>query len=231
VLDAQQLRWASDLQPVDGDYSLPGYYDIDHGRRFRYYRASTVGHNTLLVNGFNQALGAETEIVAFRAKPTEPAVVVLDLTAAYPDCLRVRRGFALIDGKHVLIVDELTPKKKMTVAWQMHTKAVPSGEQVVKLVQKDASKADKEFFVRILEPATGKFTIQKDPGGAQPGEAPSAGIHKLVATWSDVEEPIRIAVYLSSDAKPVAYLREPLDGPLWYWIDWAGKAPDPQRAA
>jgi len=227
VLDAQQVRWATDLPPVDGDYSLPGYFDVDHGRRFRYYRTSTVGHNTLVVNGFNQLLGIETEIVAFSAKSPGLAVVVLDLTPAYPDCLRVRRGFALIDQQHVLIVDELTPKKELTVAWQMHTKHLQPtapGGQMVRLEHNDG-KGVKEFFVRILGPTepSVEFTNQA-AAGTQPGEAPSADVRKLVATMNNVVSPIRIAVYLSPLREPIAKLPVPLNGPLWSWIDWAGPA-------
>ena len=66
VLDALQVRWAVDIPPVSGsvdypsDYLLPGYFDIDLERRFRYYRTSTIGHNTLAIDGFNQPLGART---------------------------------------------------------------------------------------------------------------------------------------------------------------------------
>jgi hypothetical protein len=220
VFDALQLRWASDLQPVDGDYLLPGYFDVDQGRRFRYYRTSTAGHNTLVVNGFNQPLGVETEIVAFGETP-DLALVVLDLTPAYPDCLRVRRGFALIKQRDVLIVDELTPKQELSVAWQMHTKAKATGGRVVTLRQDDNNVA-REFFVQILEPQKAEFTIEAAQG-TQPGETPSEDMRKLVATLPKVAAPTRISVYLSAQSNPPAMLPEPVDGPLWAWIDWAGE--------
>jgi hypothetical protein len=228
VLDALQVRWATDIASVDahdgyyGDYSLPGYFDIDQGRRFRYYRTGTVGHNTLVINGFNQPLGVHTEIIGFRDASPDLVVVVVDLTAAYPDCLRLRRGFALIQGRHVLIVDEVTPKDKMTVAWQMHTKAQASPGMLARLAQKSKDGQTKEFFVRILEPKDTEFTVE-EARVTQPGEAPNTDISKLAATLPGVAEPTRISVYLSAKPEAIDPLPAPLSGPLWTWLEWSGK--------
>lgn len=222
VLDAQNVRWAIDLAPVDAetadcaaDYQLPGYFDIDLERRFRYYRTGTIGHNTLLVNGFNQALGVDTEIIAFGEKPPAVALVVMDLTAAYPDCLRVRRGFALIEGREVLIVDELTPKQPVNVVWQMHTRAQARSGRVAELTQ-DA----KRFYVRILEPQSTEFVVQAAEV-RQPREAPNKDVRRLVATLPNVALSARLAIHLSASATPPAKLPDPLGGPLWSWIAWA----------
>ena len=155
-------------------------------------------------------------------------VAVIDLTGAYPDCLRVRRGFALIGGQHVLIVDELTPKQKMTVAWQMHTRAAvttaAAREGVVARFAQDLDGAEKEFFAQILEPKDKDvvFTVE-EARVTQPREAPNTGIRKLVATLPKVVDPTRICVFLSAASTPVTALPKPLDGPLWRWIEWAGE--------
>lgn len=220
VLDALKERWATDLEPVEHDYYLPGYFDVEQGRRFRYYRPSTAGHNTLLINGFNQALDIETEIVAFREVPGL-VVVVADLTPAYPDCLRIRRGFALVDGLHVFIVDEIVPKKKMTVTWQMHTRAVPEeqGNRVV------LTKGRKKFFVELMSPE--RVALLAQPATVtQPGEGPNlCDVRKLVATFTKVKKPLRIEVHLSPQPNPPRPLPGPLNEPLWRWICWAGETP------
>lgn len=221
VLDASNVRWAIDHAPREApseafyaDYKLPGYFDIELERRFRYYRTGTIGHNTLLVNGFNQALGVESEIIAFGELPPTLALVVLDLTPAYPDCLRVRRGFALIEGRDVLIVDELTPKQPVNVAWQMHTRAQATPGAVAELAQ-----GGERLHVQVLEPAGTSIAVQ--PAEVrQPREAPNADVRKLVATLPSVAAFERLAIYLS--ASPAApKLPAPLDGPLWSWIAWA----------
>ena len=228
VLDSQLVRWAVDLAPVEekngyyGDYDLPGYFDIEGGRRFRYYRTGTTGHNTLVINGFNQAVGAETEIVAFGGDLSSVMLIVVDLTPAYADCLRVRRGFAMIDGRDVLIVDEVTPKREINVAWQMHSKAAYAfaTDTVVRL--NDVQDNTKQLHVQMLAPQGGRF----EPCPAtvtQPKEAPNEGVWKLVGTFRKVEAPLRIAVYFSTDRKANDALPAPLDRPLWRWIEWAAK--------
>jgi hypothetical protein len=223
VLDAGDLRWAIDIEPIKGqpgfpsDYNLPGYFDMS--KRFRYYRTSTKGHNTLVINSQNQPLGVETEIVAFAAT-SDLALAVVDLTAAYPDCLRVRRGFALVERRHVLIVDEVVPKHRIEVMWQMHTRASGIAGVTAQLTQQG-----KSFFARIIEPGGVSFEV-RPATVTQPGEAPNTGVCKLVATLPDFTEPVRLAVQLSDESKLIS-LPEPLDAPLWSWIRWAAKNHDP----
>lgn len=228
VLDAGDLRWAIDIEPskaqpgYPSDYDLPGYFDMS--KRFRYYRTATIGHNTLVINRQNQPLGVETEIVAFAATP-ELALAVVDLTAAYPDCLRVRRGFALIERQHVLIVDEVTPKHRIEVAWQMHTRAKATAGTTAQLTQPGGKSGTQQLFARVLEPAGVAFEIQA-ASVVQPGEAPNTGVCKLVATLPDFVKPARIAVHLSAESGPIA-LPEVLAGSLWSWIRWARQHHDP----
>ena len=235
VLDADGLRWAIDIPPVGDkplppprylpDYKLDGYFEIAMNKRFRYYRTSSIGHNTLVIDGQNQPLGVQTEIVAF-AVTSGLSIAVVDLTDAYPDCLRVRRGFALINDLHVLIVDEITPKKKISVAWQMHTWARATGGATATLSQL-GKRGDVEFFVRLLESGTAVFAVQPAPA-TPPPEVPSTGVQKLVATFPDITRQTRIAVQLSPESKEVAR-PSLLDEPLWSWIEWAGKAMKPAK--
>ena len=78
VLDAYGYRWVVDLG--SDNYNLPAYFGK---QRWTYYRLKTAGHNTLVINGVNQATSARAPIIAFHAT-SALAFAVADLTAAYP---------------------------------------------------------------------------------------------------------------------------------------------------
>ena len=221
VLDSQQLRWATDIPPVDSatppcvaDYDLPGYFDVE-GQRFTYYRTSTIGHNTLLINGRNQPLGCETDIIEFGYDP-QKSMTLVDLTAAYPDALRVQRGFFLIERRDVLIIDEVTPRKPLAVTWQMHTHATINLAGVsAKLVQ-----GTTPLYARLIGPPGAVFSIGST--AVSPPQAPNTGISKLVVNLSFVAETITLGVIFSplpldSDAAVPAVASQP----LWQWRAWA----------
>ena len=102
VIDALGERWAVDLGP---DYfALPDYFGP---LRWTYFRLRTESHNTIQVDGRNQELQATAPIVAFNDDGYR-AFAVTDLSAAYrPAVTRARRGVALVDGRDVLIQDEI----------------------------------------------------------------------------------------------------------------------------
>lgn len=226
VLDSNGVRWAVDIPPVAdpppgcvADYDLPGYFDLQSGQRFTYYRTSTIGHNTLLVNGANQALEIEAKIVAFSSTP-DLSTVVVDLTPAYPDCVSVRRGFALIQRQHVLIVDEFTTRRPLPASWQMHTRAgVTLDRHAARLHHEDAPNPTKELFLQILEPAPATFTLEPMP--IAPPQAPNTGIRKLAIPIADASRPVRIAVYISAKREAFAQIPPALTRPLASW----GQAP------
>jgi hypothetical protein len=220
VLDSMQLRWATDIPPVDratppcvADYDLPGYFDVE-GQRFTYYRTSTIGHNTLLINGRNQPLECETTIIEFASDP-EMAIAVIDLSPAYPDALRVQRGFALINRRDVLIVDEITPRKTLSLTWQMHTRATISlAGATAKLAQ-----GSTPFYATLLSPQAAIFDIGST--AVAPPQAPNTGIGKLVVTLDSVPEVTRLGVYLSPQPDADQALPPLLAQPLWRWRTWA----------
>src|SRR5205814_7634601 len=118
--------------------------------------------------------------------------VVADLTGAYPKCQRVRRGVALTDDDRVLIVDEVVPRKKIAVTWQMHTKAAAVGGQTATLTQ-----GKQEFFVQMLEDNAPALEVQ--PATVTAGENPNlADVKKLVASFVPTDSKLRISVLLSS---------------------------------
>ena len=61
VLDSAGQRWAIDLG--SDDYGSPDYFNGE--KRWGYYRASTAGHNTLVIDGRNQDPAVDAEVIKF----------------------------------------------------------------------------------------------------------------------------------------------------------------------
>jgi Heparinase II/III-like protein len=227
VLDANRVRWATDLPPNDSapdgcknDYLLDGYFDLTPGGpRFTYYRTGTAGHNTLLVNNRNQQLEIEAPFKAFHST-RELAIAVLDLTAAYADVNAAARGFAMVDRRHVVIVDEFTPTRQADVVWQMHTRATVALQgRSATLTQKDTNGAVQDFFLQILSDGATEFAL--DVPDIQKPQAPNDGISKLVIKLPAVTGRTRLAVYLSPDTPTPKDLPDLLGRPLADWVAWA----------
>lgn len=192
VLDAAGVRWALDLGP--DNYGLPGYFlGYVDGKRYGYYRLGTSGHNTLTIDGKNQATTAVAPIVAYSSKPAE-AGATIDLTAAYPGAVtRAARRFVVKDRKAVLIEDGLDLLRPADVVWHFHTKAkIQLAGSSATLVQ-DGERLE----ARILAPAGAVFAVR--PAGAdrpQPGEASQPDVQDLVVAGR-MSGRTRIAVELT----------------------------------
>jgi len=208
VLDALGQRWALDLGA--DDYNLPGYFD-NKRQRWIYYRNRTEGHNTLTINGDNQALKCEAPIIAFHSAP-ERAFAVADLSTAYPMTNRAWRGIALLERKHVLIQDEIESAAPVDITWAMHTSAAVSLDGATATL----TQGDRSFTARILSPEGAQFaTASADPG---PPQARNEGITKLVVRLPQSTGAVRLAVLLSPD--PLS--RAPALSPLKEWVNAAG---------
>jgi hypothetical protein len=203
VLDAGGVRWAVDLGP--DNYQLPKYFDPQ--MRMQYYRTSTRGHNTIVVDGRCQSPSARAPILFTRYEP-DLSRIVLDMTEAYPGCTRARRGFALIDGRDVVIVDEIDPGPPLPdVVWQMHTAALPlTNGPSAALTQPTAGAATASLFLRIVEPQGLVFTEAAATPGDPPGQCANLGITRLMIALGQVDTPLRLAVVLSPDAAACASL-------------------------
>lgn len=216
VLDCRGVRWAMDLGP--DDYGLPGYFKPQ--MRSRYYRTATIGHNTLVIDGECQPATARARIVGLDLRAAVPWVTI-DLSAAYPGCRHVARGFAMIERRHVLVVDEIVPDKSLSsVDWQMHTAAsVDLSGDIAALafpIGEDAAR----FYLRVLEPATAKFLLVQAAPSGPAGQNPNTGVAKLILRAAPAAQPLRLAILLSPDRDFCADPRLPpgLQRPL---ADWA----------
>jgi hypothetical protein len=205
VLETLGERWAVDLG--GDDYRLPGYFGST--RRWTYFRLGTHSHNTLVLDGENQALAAKAPIVAFVAAGGTGAAVA-DLSAAYPKARSVLRGLAVLDAASVLVQDEVEAAAPVDVRWQMLTRAEISldGPRVV------LAQGGKRLHVRILEPAGAAFGTMD--AKAPPPEAQQPDVRRLVVRLPGKVGSLRLAVLLATEAAAGA----PLVRPLREWPGW-----------
>lgn len=207
VLDADGLRWAVDL---GGDnYNLPNYF----GKlRWTYYRLINKSHNTLVIDNENQDPQAAAPIIQFHSSPRR-AFAIADLTQAY-SLERVHRGIAMIDGKHILVQDEIEANTPVEILWGMLTPAsIKIENRTVTLEQKE-----KRLQVRILSPSGARFDVVSANPPKPQRQQPH--IQKLVVRLPQKEKTVRLAVlltpYANADRPPLFY--EKLK-PLSQWTD------------
>ncbi len=183
VLDAEGVRWVQDLS---GDsYALPGYWEFGtSGRRWNYYRLNNRGHSTLTINNANQNVFARVPLARFETTP-ELAFSSMDMSAAYSgQASSVRRGFALLDRRRVVVQDRVQGLASgAVVRWGMITAADVTLQGDVAVLTRDG----KTLEARILEPAGASFSLLStnphELGGAHPDENPNTGTRMLAVQW------------------------------------------------
>jgi len=200
VLDAHGVRWADDL---GGDnYNLPGYFGK---QRWSYYRLKTEGHNTLTLNGENQAPRATAPIIAYHST-RDRAFAVADLTHGYkPAATKVWRGVAVLNRTAVLVQDEIESPTPVEPIWRFHTTAKPQLDgAAATLTLKGQS-----LRLRILAPAGAKFdTLSASP--TVPEQAENKDTTNLIVRLPAKVTKERIAVLIET-AEPVKADVEPLE--------------------
>jgi len=130
VLDADGVRWGVDL-------GAEGYHGIEargmnlwssrqDSDRWKIFRQSNLGHNTLVIDGRLQVAHGFAKIVRFSDNPAFPHAVA-DLSAVYSGQVEsVYRGVALLPSGEVWIRDRLTGLRPGThVRWAMITRGKP----------------------------------------------------------------------------------------------------------
>ncbi|GBG09325.1 hypothetical protein PAT3040_03969, partial [Paenibacillus agaridevorans] len=161
VLDANGVRWASDLGSED--YNLPGFWEMGvEGRRWTYYRKRTEGHNSIVINPSampEQKVTAVSKIVKFEDNREQGAYAIADMTEAYKDSVvSAQRGVALLDGRRQFLVqDEIQAKLPSELYWFMHTEAQiniePDGKTAI------LSSGGQRLQVQLLAPAEAVFSV------------------------------------------------------------------------
>jgi hypothetical protein len=201
-----------DLGP--DDYGLPGYFKAE--MRSRYYRTSTIGHNTIVINGECQPPDARA-VITHESFEEKISFVVINLSTAYPSAVSALRGFALIDRRHVLVVDEIHPNGCLSsVGWQMHTGAdLELGNAMATLIYPAQSYSDERprFYLRIIDPGLRTLSLRSAAPSEPQGQNRNAGVAKLGFYLEQVAQPVRLTVLLSPDADACATPELPLVPP------------------
>ncbi|MDO4573891.1 MAG: heparinase II/III family protein [Planctomycetia bacterium] len=181
VLEKDGVRWAVDLGA--DNYNLPKYFGT---LRWTYYRLSTRGQNTLLVDNENQNPKAVAPITDFESTQTKCRVVA-DLTAAYAGQLDFARRTITLDRERseVEIFDEMGPSQAKEILWQIHTFATITLSDDKKTATLKQGK--KQRTVEILEPANGQFEVR--PTTPSEAENPNTGVSRLVIPLSGTNTP------------------------------------------
>lgn len=250
IIEGARTRWITDLGP--DDYDLPGYFEhrvgTRPGRRWRYYRTSTRGHNTLVIDGRNQRHDAPAPIVGSHVGDGVKWVV-FDLSAVYgapPET--IRRGAALL-GRHVLIQDEIAPGFAGSALWVAHTRAEPVllGERIGHF-----RCGPDRLVVRVLDGAArlrlalpprprrfrpdpaaplhshagtapaGGFVREKDHGADAGRDAVGGRLRRIEIAWPAGRERLAVLFSPEPDGDPVALRLAPLA--QWLAGDWPAPA-------
>ncbi len=188
IFDLGGVRWISDLGGETKDV-YGGYY---HAQGWNLYRKRTEGHNSLVINPYNnekvsefieanintmgshlvtsdasytgQAIGARAEFTDFTSKD-RGAVAVIDLSDIYGKSVTdYKRGFMLGDERRSLVVrDELNlSENNSSIYWNLH---VNSGEISLDGNTAYIEKQGKKLKIEILTNIN-NFTLSKED--AQP---------------------------------------------------------------
>jgi hypothetical protein len=171
VFETQGQRWAEDLG--SDNYNLPGYFDrTDGGRRWSYFRTSSISHNIPTINNQNQKFYCNTKIIAFHSDP-EYAHAVADLSTAYEGQAKsVKRGLAVLDRNSLWIQDEVVGLQQGDqLRWAMLTSARITLDGNRAQLQKD----DIIITAEIIQPAQAIFDTASTKPTYHPDERPNTG--------------------------------------------------------
>lgn len=204
VLDDLGHRWASDLGPET--YGVPDYF----GKlRWTYYRTQTRAHNTIAVDDENEDRDGVCNIL-FADSKGKDEFIVADLDQAYKSKLQSwKRGIAILDGRRILVQDEITPSKPVNLVWHLHTFAsvnIAGDKRSATLRIQDTV-----MRAKIIAPAEAHFSIAPPPV-LKPGETPNTGVTDLVIEQPQTSTKQVIAVLFSrkGDNKSV-HLKDLMD--------------------
>ncbi|MGC4074465.1 MAG: heparinase II/III family protein [Nibricoccus sp.] len=157
VLDADGVRWATDLGP--DVYELPGIFDYKGTARWEFFRINNRSHNTVTPGDALQRRKVTAPITTFVSTPAK-AFAIANLAPAYPDEAKsLLRGIALLDRKRVLVQDEFTPTRPaIPLRWIMMTRATISLDESGRTAT--LSLEGRTLKAELLTPSNARFTIQ-----------------------------------------------------------------------
>jgi hypothetical protein len=211
-LDIDGVRWARDLG--SDDYNLPSYWQgqTQDGKRWTYYRLSSLSHNVPLLAApggalLNQNCQAKSRVTLF-SKENSRAVV--DLSQAYaPRASKAFRGLAMVDDRRaVLVQDELELAQASDVTWAMTTDAAITTGGASASLKQDG----KELTATILSPAGAVFSVES--AQQQKPQKENKGVSRLLVKLPNQAGAVRLVVLLASHGRQV---KAPQLVPLEKW--------------
>jgi hypothetical protein len=179
------------------NYNMPGYFG---NQRWNYYRLRTEGHNTLTLNGENQAPSAKALIVKFESSE-DKASATADLKAAYPNVNKYLRTVSLINRREVIITDDIEATEPVGVTWHLHTPANVeiSGRTAVPSVPSQAQDSrawltqnGDKLRMEVLEPENAILEVHEVQ--IPPPQNPIQGIWKIIVRPEGEVKSTRIVV-------------------------------------
>jgi hypothetical protein len=212
VFDALGQRWAIDVGP--DDYNRPGYFDKK--KRWTYYRCRAEGNNCLLINPGgdpDQSVTATADVTQFDSEATRAGAVV-ELSHAYEKhgAANVRRGFALIDGRtRLLVQDEVraaSADKPFDYWWFMHTDAAVDVSSTNGGATATLKKGGETLTARIVSPAGAKFTVMPAKSLPTSPPEPPAAKQSVVGFKDRLANVRKLTIHLEkvTDARVVVVL-------------------------
>ncbi|MEX2234582.1 MAG: heparinase II/III family protein [Cyclobacteriaceae bacterium] len=155
VMESDGVRWAADFGMQDYE-SLESkgirlFGRTQDAQRWSVFRLNNFVHNTLTVNNQLQLVNGSARIDHYSGKP-DFSFATSDLTRVYENQLAaLKRGVALVDGKYVVVQDELTARDTTTVVrWTMLT---PADVTITGRNTATLKKDGKELFLRVASPS------------------------------------------------------------------------------
>lgn len=191
VMEVGGERWALELG-LD-DYDLPGYFDrIEGGARWKYFCLNNRSHNTLVINDDLQRIAAKAPIVCSDLSGSAGFAIADLTTAALPHVSSWRRGIKVIDGRALLIQDEIDWASEVrNLRWQMLTDAeIQLSGTEAKLVRNG-----KMLTAKILSPIVASFGQQSAEQEAP--QRTNRGLTQLVVHHTETQSSTTLCILLS----------------------------------
>ncbi len=148
VMDALGERWAMDsgITPdKTADTSKSDYWNIPDN--------NNLTHNTLVINGSLQAHEGECRLIDYSTSGAHP-FGIFDLSPAYTQTIKAKRGFKMISDDQMLLRDEITfAENSDTVRWALMTDAIV----LVQGKKATLTKNGKSFYIALVSDTDVEF--------------------------------------------------------------------------
>jgi hypothetical protein len=189
-LDALGVRWARELG--SDNYNLPSYWGSrNDAQRWKYYRLGSLSHSVPLLDERNQDAYAVAKVKQFKADGRN-GLVVIDLGAAYKHAAaKAARGLRMVQGRAVLVQDELEITQPCQAAWGMTTDARIAAGGAEATLTLDG----RTLTARVLAPDGASFAVES--AEQKPPQATNEGVRRLMVRVQAPKGPLRFAILLS----------------------------------